>query len=846
MKIQLVIIFSLLHSLAMAQTLSGRIINQRNEPIAHANIFVSELGKGATSNAEGFYQISLPEGEWEIMFRYMGYQSHSESINIMRANIRKDIQLSPQILMLPEVMVLGTGEDPAYYIMRHAISRAPYYREQVGEYDCKVYLKGSGHMYKIPFFFRKKMKEEGIELNRTYSSESISKIHFEQPDQITHEVEAVRTSVLDESFNNITMPMVSLSLYDNWELQADEYSATVISPLDKSSFSNYRFRLVGSFTDQGHLVNKIEVVPKVKGKNRFEGTISIVDEIWCIHSAELKFSVPFVDVEMKQIYSLVDEAVWMPTSQIYQVDGGLMGFAGKANYVASASDYRVKLNPHINHALFQQARTERKQEAAVLDSMASSSSKAEQKIKVLQAEETLSNSEMRQLQRNIERETKRNSPPASLEIKEPYVLVEAKANNDSAFWSEMRPVPLTSTESQSFTARNEAAEKYRPKQANDSIRNKENAPWININPFYYNTVDGYKPEVSLEYFKCDTLGRRIAADATFAAGVETENFYGSLSSTFIWNGFRREGGRIYVGRNSVDFKGEKSINEILNSTYTLFFENNSWKLYDRHCIQLSYFTDLSNSLRLHTQFDYSQRNPMQNQTTFTFIDWSDRQIEENKLPLPGMEAWQEEQNSSATFFVQLTYTPEQFYEISEGRKIVRDSRFPTFELSYQQSLSSFFNTDAKFNLLKLGIQHRVDVGVNDVVRYHIQAGGFPNREQIYAPDFYFAQSNDEYLEYGSSWDQFNAAPYYMLFSEKLFAELHMQLLSDKILLKRLPLLNRTVLNESLRMHHFSSEQVQNYFELGYGISHLMLHLSVNYGLANWSDNYWSLRLGVSF
>ncbi|MFV0366770.1 MAG: DUF5686 and carboxypeptidase regulatory-like domain-containing protein [Mangrovibacterium sp.] len=830
-KSHLLLGFLLLFSMgSWAQGIRGKILDSNRKPIPYANIFVPELNKGTTSNAEGNYELKLPTGNWDVMFRYMGYETQKQRIQINQDFSQVNINLRAQTMQLPEVTILASGEDPAYYIMRQAIAMSPYFRKQVGEYSCRVYLKGSGHMYKIPLFFRKKMKNEGIELNRTYSSESVSQIHFEQPDKITQKVEAVRTSVLDESFNNITMPLVNLSLYENWEMKVEDYRVSIVSPLDKHAFSTYRFKLVGSFSDQGQWVNKIEVTPKVKGKNKFEGSICIVDGSWCLHSTDLKFSVPFAQIEMKQIYSLIDNKVWMPTSQIYNIDGGLMGFAGKANYVASASNYRVKLNAQLRHQLLEQ------QNNATSNSIPGNKTKT--------SENTVeSNREMRQAHRKLDREVHRQAAPKSLEIKDPYVLVEAKANNDSAFWNELRPVPLTSTEQESFNTRDKAAENYKPRLRSDNtnaIPSHFHTIPLLLN---FNTIDGYKPGLKFNYSKRDSTGSRVSATLVTEYGISSKQFYGTLHSKYIWNGKKRQGVTASLGRKTSDFKGENAYRSELNSLYMLVFENNSQKLYDQHFAELSFFSDLIDGLNLHVSSRYSNRQAVENHNTWSLIDWHNRELTANTLNLPEGTAEQFTHNRNWQFRIKLDYTPLQYYRIYKGYKYNEPSTYPTFWLDYRQAIPMGKSSDSSYAFMQLGARQRLKLSPNSTLNYNLIAGAFHGQNQA-TPDFYYTKSNAEYIDFGSSWQQFNTAPYYLLFSKRNFVALHSQLQCSKLLLKRLPLLNSTLWQESVQLHYFSSESTHHYLEFGYGIGNAIFNLSVNYGLENWETAHWNLHLCV--
>lgn len=86
-------------------TLSGYIKDSENgETLLAANVYQQETKTGASSNLYGYYSISLPEGQWEITFTYIGYQE--KKINILfDKDIVLDIELSPAANLISEVVI---------------------------------------------------------------------------------------------------------------------------------------------------------------------------------------------------------------------------------------------------------------------------------------------------------------------------------------------------------------------------------------------------------------------------------------------------------------------------------------------------------------------------------------------------------------------------------------------------------------------------------------------------------------------------------------------------------------------------------------------------------------------
>src|SRR5665648_1020263 len=226
----------------LAQGIRGRITDAQGEAVPFANIYITQLSTGTSSNIDGNYELKLPAGNWKILFQYIGYQTQSYDLVIGKTFQVKNVQLITQNYKIPEITILASGEDPAYYIMRRAIALAPYYQKQVSKYSCKVYLKGSGVFEKITFLLQKQMKADNMKLNEPFVMETVSKIDFELPDKLNQKVLAMRSS--GQQNNTSPMGMITNSLYD-----AEKYG--VVSPVGKNALKVYRFRLDGVFEDQG-------------------------------------------------------------------------------------------------------------------------------------------------------------------------------------------------------------------------------------------------------------------------------------------------------------------------------------------------------------------------------------------------------------------------------------------------------------------------------------------------------------------------------------------------------------------------------------------------------------------
>ena len=136
-----------------SQGIRGRIFSNDGESLPFASVFVRNLGDGVPANDEGYYEMKLPEGIYDVYFQILGYKSRIETLVVKEgAWTDFDVRLEPQIYTLEQVEVRAGAEDPALTIMRKAISKSKYHRLQLQSYEMTVYLKGTGQLTDAPFF----------------------------------------------------------------------------------------------------------------------------------------------------------------------------------------------------------------------------------------------------------------------------------------------------------------------------------------------------------------------------------------------------------------------------------------------------------------------------------------------------------------------------------------------------------------------------------------------------------------------------------------------------------------------------------------------------------------------
>lgn len=113
-KLNLLLLGWLMLFSAQAQenhTLSGYVKDQTNgESLIGATVLIQELSSGNITNVYGFYSITVPPGDYHVIFRYIGFENITREVSLYE-NVRLDIELAPADKQLEAVVITGKSED---------------------------------------------------------------------------------------------------------------------------------------------------------------------------------------------------------------------------------------------------------------------------------------------------------------------------------------------------------------------------------------------------------------------------------------------------------------------------------------------------------------------------------------------------------------------------------------------------------------------------------------------------------------------------------------------------------------------------------------------------------------
>ena len=99
-------------SYAAAQSMISGVVTDATseERLPGVNVVISELSIGASTDADGQYQImNVPDGSYTLTVTYVGYKKFEEAITVSGTDLAIDIALEQDILGLEEVVLTGVG-----------------------------------------------------------------------------------------------------------------------------------------------------------------------------------------------------------------------------------------------------------------------------------------------------------------------------------------------------------------------------------------------------------------------------------------------------------------------------------------------------------------------------------------------------------------------------------------------------------------------------------------------------------------------------------------------------------------------------------------------------------------
>ncbi len=844
--------FFLCSQFVSAATVSGKITDENNERLPYVSVYLRGTTQGATSNKEGIFSIELSAGKQELVFQYIGYKTHSEVLNVENAEqkIILNVKMEPQPYKIVEVTVTANAEDPAYEIMRKAIKMRRFYLNQVLSYSCDVYIKGIQKMTSYPKkFMGFDVNAEGNIDPKTgifYLSESVAKFYFAQPNKIYEAMISSKVSGNSKAFSYNRTSDLLLDFYKNIVDVKVVSQRGFVSPIAEGAMFYYKYHFAGTFYENGKAINKIQIIPKRNHDPVFRGYIYICENTWRIHSADLFLvkdaGIQFVDtLRINHVYLPVgrdlksqptEDEVWMLFSNKLTFSFSLLGFKGNGMYLSIHSKYNVKPNFSAKNPFPQQTTSQ------------TTSPPIAKKI-------------LKEKKSRISRDSSYDEKEAKEEKKlfssGEIMKVNDDANKkDTTYWTEMRPVPLTSEEALDYKKKDSIQIIHESKPFLDSVDKKTNTfraadllfgySYSNrykkrntdfsplIKNVQFNSVQGFVGAMELRIEREYDLQRRFIKKFSASYGFADEKWNGAGALRYEYDPKKIANAEVRVGLNTVQFFSPNAasfrdnhvlpISPFINSLYSLLDEKNYIKLYEKRFLELSHSSEIKNGLFLKAALEYGDRLPLMNKTNFSFVNKTNSTYTSNDPLFPNNDsAFSFSQNQLLEFSLNLRIRFAQKYVTRPDEKWISGSKYPSVYIKYRKGIPNVFGSDMNYDFVKLSITDRMDFKLLGKARYIVSAGNFLSAKNISFMDYnHFFGNQTIYSNF--TFTSFQLLDYYAYSTKNYFVEAHYEHDFSGFILNKFPLLRKLKLNELTGAHYLHTENLPNYVEVFFGIEKL--------------------------
>jgi len=849
---------------AGAGGIRGTVKGDDGTVLPYATIFVKQTGSGATTDVNGQYEIQLPPGSYDLVFKYLGYGAEDRTVEVGGEFADVNIVLKAQVVVLQTITVKANNEDPAYTIMRKAIAKAKYHTQQINTYTAKVYMKGKGKLTDYPWLAKRALEKEGITKDRLFITESVSEIKYTRPNKFEEKVIAVYTTGKDR--NTSPNGYIFGSFYE-------PEIAETISPLSPKAFSYYKFEYLGTFKDQKYEISKIKVTPRSKGDNVFEGVLYIVEDWWSIHSLNFKVSKLGANFIVKQIYSPIEDKAWLPVTNQFVVDGKVFGFEFQFSYLATVKDYKIKLNPDLPQEMTMIDEKLEKEQARKVTSQFSQ--KGQQLQQRLERGKEVTNKELKQLVKEYEKQERKQE-------KEPQVISESKYKvdsmayrKDSAFWAQIRPTPLDKEEVRGYKKTDSISEVQRKREEGDSLNpskskgfqpldlltgdhykiNKTSDVRIHTPFGGYNTVEGvnliYKVSYSKRWVKRDSLipDKRPEVKRLEITPVGRYAFSRKVVSGFLRTEYRSPKTRLTLegGRYIQQFNGNEPILPIVNTFTTLFLGDNFMKLYERNYIDLAYRQRINDNFTVTSSLSWARRNELFNNSFYTIFTSNEGKFTLNAPANNELSNTSFAPNSALIGSIGFEARPWQKYRIFNGFKFRSENTSPLITFNYRKGFNDVLGSQVKFDQVELGVKQTFKMGIRGKLNIALTAGKFLNADKLYFMDFQHFLGNRTPFVTSDPVGSFRLLDYYRYSTSDKYFTANVHYHFRKFLVTNITWVRLLGITENIFVNYLATPTSKNYTEVGYGIDGILrifrLEAAAAFSDGKYIDN--GFRIGIA-
>ena len=782
------ILFLLITTIVQSQ-ITGIVKDTSGQPLPYVNIFIENTYKGTTSNEDGYFELNISKtGNHTVVFQFLGYKTLQKKLEISQFPHAIDVVLEEENINLNEV-VIDAKENPANQIIKAAIAKRQLHLEKLNAYTADFYSKGIIRIVDAPENFMGQDVGDfdgALDSTRTgilYLSETMSKIKYLKP-ELFESVTASKVSGNSTGISFNSAMDVDFNLYNN----TVNINNDIISPIADYAFNYYKYKLEGEFyDDEGHLIHKINIIPKRENDRVFSGSIYIVEDTWALYGIDIQvkgsqiqvLAADTIRIRQNLTYDKSEDQ-WLVRAQTIDFDYSFLGFKGDGSFVANYTNY-------------------------ILDPES----------------------------------TDRNN-------KNEILVFEKDANKKEVeFWNNKRPVPLTTEELKDYIRRDSLETLRSSKTYLDSIDTENNKfKIINLltgysfkNSFkkrsfrisgplegvHFNTVQGYNVSLDANFTKrYNNYKNFVSIDGDLNYSVETKRLRGTLGGRYKFNAINNATAWANFGVKTQQFNRSNPISNLHNDISSLFFENNFMKIYDKQFAEIGYAQELFNGLRFSSQIAYENRKVLFN-TSDEVINPQDNIKYSSNNPLAPNDFGSAPFTNHDLILLDLGIGirfGEKYMSYPDLKFNISNSDYPQLYFNYSKGFSASVS-DYNFDHFNVRLRQNINLKTTGILKYNLSTGTFFENKDLAFTDYKHFNGNLTHVNTkGNYLSSFKNMGYYDFSTSNNYFEYHLEHDFKGYILGKIPWVNTLNLNLVIGAHGIGIKNESPYKEFNIGLGNI--------------------------
>jgi len=699
-------ILLLLANTSFSQSITGFVYDDEGNPVPYARVYaINFTNLGAVSNENGEFFFGCEFGTYDLLVKCIGFKDQTVNVVVSsQTPTHVNITLLREENIFEEVEIKEKKKNVGWEIVQNVIANKKNFQQQYTGYTCDVYIKG------VETFEQKEKKEEDKEEEPDGESKDLFQ---EQKDEIQAQIDGDQNRLNMVEINLIKhyeLPNKSkeirtgyqtigkpaqiyfqstvngeFNFYKSLIRKDDLHTSPIVSPLHPSGLLSYKYKLVDIITEEDKdTIYKVEVTAREIGNSTMEGYLYILKHEWVLVKVDMTLHKG--NLKIYDNFHIVQE--YSKLDSIWIVTKQVFDYDTKYAKETVHGTTTVVYSNYIINPVF----------------------------------------------------------PEKFFTNELGTTTEEAYERDSAYWENVRPIPLTEDELRKKFVQDSLTAIYTKKEYLDSIdavfnkitflkvlyfgiehRNRETkTQW-----YLSSMVDFYEP-VSIggmrigpyaDFFKKFKNQQWVDVSGDVSFGFNNLDFRGRFRIDHLYDPKKFGGYRIF-GAHEVDM-----INS--NTAYLQTIKRSNFYMNDQFGI--GHRTELINGLFVNSGARFERRSSLDQLNFNTVLDdtWG------NDQPI-SFESY----NAFRTT-LQFTYTPFQKYITEPHRKVILGSRWPTFSVYWERGWNGVLGSVVDFDYVSFSIEQEIQLGTLGESFYVFRGGQFVNQDSVFYIDRKFFRQSDK-------------------------------------------------------------------------------------------------------